>query len=77
MAFFLAQRNGVKSSSMTTPSRLGWSNVNSRSCECECAVVPEKVAPGGSQLFVLCRRYLVPGNYEGGTKDQKQFKRRA
>ena len=38
----MAQRDGVKSSSMIPPSRPGSSNVNS--CGCECEAVPEKVA---------------------------------
>ena len=42
MAFFLAQRDGVKSSYMIAPSGPGSSNVNS--CGCKYDVVPEKVA---------------------------------
>jgi len=38
----VAQRDGVKSSSMIAPSRPGSSNINS--CGCECEVVPKKVA---------------------------------
>jgi len=37
---------------------------------------PRRLPPGGSQMFVLCRRRLVPGNCEGDIKDQRRFKRR-
>jgi len=51
-AFFLAQRDGVNSSSMIAPSRPGSSNVNS--CGCECEVIPEKGYPQAGRRCLFC-----------------------